>query len=447
MQYREQPLPQTANRQLLILDPSLKDMGGHFYEYNLAVAAAASTRQWRTSIYVHKSCEAGLHIPYATVTPWFSVEWAAAGGNTRKVVRYALGKLPVALRIPLAKAGQQVWRLAKKRGGKTVTLKDANISSAAKLFGDEVAAALRHADCGEKDIVFLPTIRTRELFGLWRMVQRKPELQRLQFHIALRRDAAEMDLPEDGAPGISFLFREMQAAPAGKAFHFYCDTQPLCDDYALLTSPPMQLRLLPIPFPNPAPDRASLEQWSGGASIKLVYLGGARTEKGFHLIPGAAALLQTKIPGKLLWRLQAPVSGALEDSQVIEARRALTLIPAASLELVERNLTSAEFKSLLLSADIVLLPYLPEFYRARSSGILVQALAAGKPVVVPSHTWLSSQVDGLGATEFAQTGELSNAILQAVQQLPKLRQEALKRAAVYAAFHNADALLQTLEGH
>ena len=41
-QRAEWPLSEpTANRKLIILDPSLKDWGGHYYEYDVAIAAAA----------------------------------------------------------------------------------------------------------------------------------------------------------------------------------------------------------------------------------------------------------------------------------------------------------------------------------------------------------------------------------------------------------------------
>jgi hypothetical protein len=438
-------LPPAPQKKLIILDPSLKNMGGHFYEYDAAIAGAALRRAMPTWIYVHKSCDGGLTIPGGEIHPWFSAEWSAAGGRARTTARFFLSKLPLALRIPLAKIGRHVWSLTKRQPRKTVTADTATLSAAARLFENEVAAALRHANCSCDDIIFLPTIRTSELFALWKAVQRTPDFQLLQFHVVLRRDAAEMDLPEDGAPGISFLFREMQAGPAGKAFRFYCDTAQLCVDYTSLIAGALEFGLLPIPFPNPGPDPASLEKWSTGPAIKLVYLGGARVEKGFHLIPSAVRFLQKSYQGKILWRLQAPMSAGLEEPEVMEARREMASVRDGSMELVERNLTSAEFQSLLLSADIVLLPYLREFYRARSSGILVQVLAAGKPVVIPSDTWLSSQTVGLGAVEFAGPSDFPGAVLHAVHQLAKLAREAQSRVAAHSAFHNADTLLDILD--
>ena len=439
------PLPDTAtNKKLIILDPSLKDLGGHFYEYDAALGAAASRRAIHTLIYANKSCPAGLPVPGGEIHPWFSTAWSASGGRSKSTARFILSKLPITLRIPLARLGRLVWALTKKSAPRPPNA-NAAISTVAEKFGKEVIAALRHAGCNRDDIVFLPTIRTSELFALWKAVQSTAELKSLQFHIVLRRDAAEMDLPEDGAPGISFLFKELNAAPARKAFIFYCDTQQLCNDYALLSSHRQEFRLLPIPYPSVDAEPISLETWSHGPAVKLVYLGGARVEKGFHLLSLAENSLRKTCAGEILWRLQASISGGLEEPEVISARRNLSSVRDGSVELVERNLTTSEFQSLLLSADIVLLPYLPEFYRARSSGILVQALAAGKPVIVPANTWLSKQTNGIGVVEFAGPSGFPDAILQAIYQLPKLSQEARERATVYASLNSADALLTVLE--
>lgn len=437
-------LEQTATKKLIILDPSLKDTGGHFYEYDAAIAAAALARGRRTLIYAHKFCGTGLAIADGEMHPWFSTEWSAAGGLTKASARHLLSRLPVTLRIPLAKLGRMVWSLAKKTG-KPIDPEAATISATAETFGMEVTTALHHAGCGRDDIIFLPTIRTSELFALWKTVQNTAGLPSLQFHIVLRRDATEMDLPEDGAPGISFLFQDLHATSAGKAFRFYCDTQQLCRDYAMLSSHQLEFRLLPIPFPNVDPDPSSLEKWSAGPAMKLVYLGGARAEKGFHLLELAESSLRKNYAGKLLWRLQAPIGGALEEPEVIAARRHLSSVRDGSVELVERNLASSEFQSLLLSADLVLLPYVAEFYRARSSGILVQVLAAGKPVIVPAGTWLSQEANGIGVVEFNRPSDIPDAILQAIHQLPKLSGEAQGRAAAYSSLNSADALLMALE--
>jgi len=63
----------------------------------------------------------------------------------------------------------------------------------------------------------------------------------------------------------------------------------------------------------------------------------------------------------------------------------------SGIKLIFDPLPFEEYLSLLLGSDIVLLLYDEEKYYARSSGILVECLAAGIPVIVPSGTWLSRQ--------------------------------------------------------
>ena len=400
-----------------------------------------------TQIYAHKSCHAGLAIPGGEILPWFSTEWSAAGGRTKTSVRYALeqaSRLSCGYRWP-SLAGW-VWSLAKRQSGKPTDSETATISAAAENFGKEATAALRHAGCSEDDIIFLPTIRTSELFALWKAVQRAPELQSVQFHIVLRRDAAEMDLPEDGAPGISFLFRELHAASAGKGFHFYCDTQQLCNDYALLSCHRLEFGLLPIPFPRADPDPLSLEKWSAGPAIKLVYLGGARMEKGFHLLSCAENFSAEKYArGIFSGVFQAPVSGDLEEPEVIAARRHLSSAAGWQRRSGGAQSDLSEFQS--LSAFSRYRPAAlhsrilsgPQFRNSGSgSGGGKTRRCAGRILAVQPDKWAGR--GGIhGASGFP------DAVLQAVEQLPQLSKEAQDRAATYAALHNADVLLGMLE--
>jgi glycosyltransferase involved in cell wall biosynthesis len=333
--------------------------------------------------------------------------------------------------------------LIKQRSQSSPALDGQSIWETAREFAAETIAALDHAKCERHDIIFIPAIRTSELSALWQLVKPSSRLRNLQFHVVLRRDAAEMNMPEKGAPSISTFFQALTNARAEGTFKFYCDTQQLCSDYFRLAKG-IEFRLLPIPFPNTHPDPVSLEKWSVNPAIKLVYLGGARVEKGFNLIPAAHKALCEEFGATILWRLQAPPNSTTEEPEVIAARKQLFAISDGSVETIEHNLSTAEFRSLLISSDIVLLPYLPEFYRARSSGILVQALAAGKPVVVPANTWLSEQANNEGVVVFNNNADFPRAIARAIRKLPVLAVEAQTRSSVYATFHSADVLIQTL---
>ena len=59
-------------------------------------------------------------------------------------------------------------------------------------------------------------------------------------------------------------------------------------------------------------------------------------------------------------------------------------------------LPSGEYWGALKDSDIVLLLYDSKNYAVRSSGVLVEALATGTPVIVPAGTWMARQVQSAG---------------------------------------------------
>ncbi|HCG5236628.1 hypothetical protein CGJ21_04800 [Vibrio parahaemolyticus] len=67
-----------------------------------------------------------------------------------------------------------------------------------------------------------------------------------------------------------------------------------------------------------------------------------------------------------------------------------TIIPNVSW--ICDDLSEEQYRSLLSSADIVVIPYLAPQFSYRTSGIIVDALYARKPLIVMENTWLASVV-------------------------------------------------------
>lgn len=81
--------------------------------------------------------------------------------------------------------------------------------------------------------------------------------------------------------------------------------------------------------------------------------------------------------------------------------------------------------------DLVVLPYEPSRYLKKSSGILLEALAHGVPVVVPSGTAPGRWIDKTGAgTQFvrAQVSDIATAIELARTRFPQIAQAAAETA-------------------
>ncbi|WP_376967229.1 hypothetical protein ABNQ39_35575 (plasmid) [Azospirillum sp. A26] len=125
------------------------------------------------------------------------------------------------------------------------------------------------------------------------------------------------------------------------------------------------------------------------------YLGDARLEKGFHLIPAAIDRLDRDhvAPGLLRFQLQSYVPQARPELKILQALEHLRSMSRSAVRTLPRPLSVPEYNQLLDRSDFVLIPYTRLNYTARSSGIFTEALAAGKPVIVPAGTWMSEIVD------------------------------------------------------
>lgn len=169
-------------------------------------------------------------------------------------------------------------------------------------------------------------------------------------------------------------------------------TQQITDEF--LRDWSVNLPVLPHPsttFDDKAVvELAKLPEVQPGKPLRVVFPGGARKEKGFLLAASACELLVDSPDLKLSLRARIDhVSGKeLEDSL-----QHLVAVAGGNVEILDDDLSDEEFIDMIRTADIVVIPYLSEAFRRRTSGILVDAFLLGKPVVVLKNTWLSDIVE------------------------------------------------------
>jgi hypothetical protein len=98
------------------------------------------------------------------------------------------------------------------------------------------------------------------------------------------------------------------------------------------------------------------------------------------------------------------------------------------VEVIVGSVPPDRYIELLHNADIILLPYDPIRYRARSSGVLAEALKLGCPTVVPSGTWMARMAGGSGVTFSAVEGGSAfvSAVDEAITRFPVLRAAAAR---------------------
>ena len=67
-------------------------------------------------------------------------------------------------------------------------------------------------------------------------------------------------------------------------------------------------------------------------------------------------------------------------------------LSSLSVRVESRALDDDEFQRFLEASDVIVCPYLKSAFESRTSGLVVDAMILGKPVVALSETWLGDLI-------------------------------------------------------
>lgn len=176
-------------------------------------------------------------------------------------------------------------------------------------------------------------------------------------------------------------------------------------------------------------DKKKLEFQEG--KLKISYIGEARYEKGFFNLP--KLIKQSTQINKFQFFVQCNNNGY----DVLKWKKTIkTLSNFKNIRLIDRVLTQNEYKSLLLSSDVVLLPYLSEYYRYRNSGIFDEAIFLNKIPLPAENTHLSNYykdniiLDNLIITETSSLKKQLYYVLKSkkkiLKEIKKVKKEIIK---------------------
>jgi glycosyltransferase involved in cell wall biosynthesis len=242
----------------------------------------------------------------------------------------------------------------------------------------------------------------------------------------------------------------------GRRFVLCTDSAPLSEDYArvygesILTLPiPVAESLLSAAAAGPGrlTQRYGLDRIP---PVRVGYVGDARAAKGFHLL----APLVTQAAGArsgARFVVQCPRPAGGDDHAALPPGLAelqqLASDPASGLTLIPEKLDDGDYGELFDRLQVVLLPYLHDSYREATSGIFAEALALGKPVVVPSGTWMARELGASGGGvvfDRSRPEDLGPRLLEVIQGYDRHAAAAAARAPAWRGFHSPGTLARML---
>lgn len=370
---------------IVIVEQTALGIGGHYFAYTGAIARAAVEEGFETVVLHNVKLDPVWDIPGIRTVPVFTYTWSEA-----------------------ERAGIRDWA-------------PGNIAF-------EYAEALETVAVGRDDHVLFHTLGKVDLENVLRYLLGLAASSDLpSFHIILRYDISELEpLMDLFGP----LFRRLRDSSIGQRVFLHTDTDLLTRDYTALTG--VAFGTLPIPFEQqPLKDGLVRERKAEASPLEIVYLGDARLEKNFHYIPQACrelwdSHLSTGV-AKLVAQCNFNTPGG--ETGQLAAVQSLAQFPPSTVHLIDRPQPTDEYYAALARAALVIVPYCPERYRSRSSGILVEAIAAGKPVVTTKGSWMETMVDESHAVLLDTPDDLGAAIGRILDDYSVYRAAAKQKAA------------------
>ncbi len=329
---------------IFIFDPALEDTLGHHYHFDLTLAAAGWRLGYRPVVLGAEASDWRGFPDHVAVDPLFRFHH---GRGTR-------------IEGP-------VWTQP--------------FENEAVLFELQMAGFSRHI-VRAGDILFFHSLLAPQLLGLARWLDGQ----------TLPRDVTLVIFPispdfREPARADAYRAAFARLAASGVRLVVCAETAPLQETLSGLLPAGQGAELAPFLFP--IVDYPLAPPASDDRPLRIAFLGDAgRASKGAALLPEILEAVTTEFGADV----EAFVS-------LNQPNSALAALPGVTVSTTPLG-TEAYCKRLLW-ADILLMPYDPEHYRAAGSGIAFEGALAGKAMVIPAETALAESLAALGANAYS----------------------------------------------
>ncbi|WP_152606546.1 glycosyltransferase [Aquabacterium sp. NJ1] len=201
-----------------------------------------------------------------------------------------------------------------------------------------------------------------------------------------------------------------------------------------------------VPYPLDSADHDARHEACASEFRHLLVPGSARMDKGFgHIVD----LVEEMAKRRLSWPIIVQTSlehGHDKDLELTEALAKLQSCNYKGLQLNDKAMDRETYRAQFQGA-IVIQPYRAASFQDRVSGVTLDALQAGSPVVVTDGTWMARLAGkykaGIATSDLSPSG-----LLQAIQTIMDdhagFAQRACAAAADVRAEHSARALIEAV---
>lgn len=368
-------------RKFVLIDHSLRNLGGHHYPYAFGVLQAAQRAGWQPVLVTNRKFRECQALP---------ADWQViAIFDHPSYSRHALDTQAQLTSQPRRLLPGWLLKLTALRGERARTRLIAT-------FAANCREMIQRAGLNAGDLIFFATTSELDLAGLSSfLASSRTGLDlswHLQFHFGVFYGREPDYAAQRAAAGRMRTALSAALQPlAAWNLQCYCTTEQLSAQYRRLGVASFTT------LPYPVHELFSAPRTVRGPSIpaRIACLGHSRREKGYQLLTPLLHELWSDwfATGRAQLVLQTHRRGQRRALEKVAARLGAQGGRApAPLAFAGFPLALEQYAELLRSADVGLLLYDGARYYARCSGVLLEMLGAGVPVMVPAGSWLAGQI-------------------------------------------------------
>lgn len=284
-----------------------------------------------------------------------------------------------------------------------------------------------------KNLVLVPAISQNQICGLIRHLRSLPSdsLPKVVCHLMFTTPWGR-----NGRLGEAYYREAFQLADGliDRSLFFTTENDALAEVYRQQFK--INTTILPVPLHMFQPTQTKAKK------VRLGFFGYSKTEKGFHLLPEAIEICRAKhLPVEFIVQLKH----SNWERETIATERQLRRMPVT---LIKGTMNNADYAAKTDAVDVTPLPYDPERFGPRGSGIFTEAVAAGRPIIAAQGIYAATSIerDEAEGEIFSpyDGAALAAAIERLLPRLAKCQARAAERADKFARRHSGDPNIDVL---
>ncbi|MFO0905587.1 MAG: hypothetical protein U0939_21430 [Pirellulales bacterium] len=380
-----------------LIDNSLKSEGGHHFDYDRNVLIAAERQGWEPILASHRRFRMRHRLP-----PQWKVRYLFPHSTySRYSYMYGSAAAPLLLDAPEADGPAKSWigRLTRRWRRWRAAAECRTFASACRRLFDEFPAQ-------RGDIVFFPTMSDLDLAGLAEFLRHAPATLDPDWHFQFHRSYPVSERSGGAARGLELMrqfLQQLSPAWEGRRLYGHATTVQLAQRFQALQG-------WPVDQLNHAVDvevlsrrrRRESPETKSQRPLRVLLAGGSRPEKGSSQLARLVDLYQsqstTQRPVQVWVQAKRPQRLGIPRLHVatLEELRGDALPTSPRVIALPHPLGVEDYMALFEKVDAGLCLHDPREYQERCSGVLVELLAAGLPVLVPDACWLAEETATAG---------------------------------------------------